>query len=94
MSTVPTVRVVGQCILAVLLASLGGGCGSDESPAQARHVTDEEWKSVIVDWYDDGEFDLSHRCRAVRAARRHLPSRSLELQSLHEDFRALEAGAC
>ena len=55
---------------------------------------DKEWRTVIADWYQDGDFDQGHRCRAVREARRHLPSRSPETQQLQGEFRALEAGAC
>ena len=34
----------------------------------AGPVSDREWKTVIDDWYDNGEFDETHRCGSVRAA--------------------------
>ena len=95
MSTARAVRIVGPFVLAMVLTLVDAGCRSGESPApEPRPVTDNEWRTVIADWYDDGDFDQSHRCPAVREAGRHLPSRSPDLQTLHADLRALEAGAC
>lgn len=95
MSAVRTVRVVGMCVVAMLLTLADAGCRSDDGRTrEQRPLTNEEWRTVIADWYEDGDFDRTHRCLAVRAARRHLPSRSPGTQPLHEDFRALEAGAC
>ena len=71
------------------------GCRGDQSVSpEPRPLRDKEWRTVVTDWYDDGDFEQTHRCRAVREARRHLPSRSPDTQALHEDFQALEAGAC
>ena len=95
MSTVRAVRAVGSFALAMVLTLVGAGCRSGESPAPEPHpLMDKEWRTVIADWYDDGDFDHSHRCRAVREAGRHVPSRSPDMQTLHADLRALEAGAC
>jgi hypothetical protein len=95
MSTARTVPAVGSCVLAVFLTLVEVGCRSDRSPVrEPRPVMDAEWRAVFADWYKDGEFDRSHRCLAVLAARRHLPSRSLETQSLHDDISALEESAC
>lgn len=95
MSTVRAGRAGGSFSLAMVLTLFGAGCGGGESPAPEPHpVIDKEWRTVIADWYGDGDFDHSHRCHAVREASRHLPSRSPDMQTLHADLRALEARAC
>lgn len=95
MSTVRTAQVVRPCVLAMLLTLIGAGCRTDDGPARDQHpAANKEWRTVIADWYEDGYFDQSHRCRAVREAGRHLPSRSPDMQTLQADLRALEAGAC
>jgi hypothetical protein len=85
----------GSFIVAMFVALADAGCRSDQNPGlEPRPVTDKEWRTVIADWYEDGDFDQSHRCDAVLAAHRHLPSRSPETQTLHDDIRALEETTC
>ena len=95
MSPARTVRAVGSFALAMVLTLVEAGCRGGESPAtEPRPVMAKEWRAVIADWYDDGDFDESHRCRAVRQASRHVPLRSPDMQTLNADLRAFEARVC
>ena len=83
-------------LVSVLTSALvQSGCQNDDRAEPERApVNDPEWKAVIGDWYADGSFEQLHRCAAVQEATERLPSRSLESQALHQDFRALEARMC
>jgi hypothetical protein len=51
-----------------------------------------EWKAVITDWYDDGQFDHAHSCHAVRAAERRLPV--IAYSDAPRTFRRYESKVC
>ncbi len=88
-------QVDGLCVAVVLVTLVAAGCRTDNDSAPApQPVAKKEWRTAIADWYADGDFDQTHHCLVVREARRQLPNRSPDLQTLHEDFRALEARAC
>jgi hypothetical protein len=58
-------------------------------------IAADEWKAVIDDWYDNGTFDESHRCEAIRRALEALPrSGPADYSTVHEDMRRLERRAC
>lgn len=57
-------------------------------------VSDREWKAVINDWYDNGEFDRGHRCAAVREATRRLPSSMPSYSSVFDDLRRYSESVC
>ena len=86
--------VVAAAVLVSLLILLSGRRAAEPSARATQPVTEEEWKRMRGDWYADGRFDREHRCVAVREAIEQLPSRSPEAQTLHQDFRVLEARAC
>jgi hypothetical protein len=57
-------------------------------------VSDREWRAVIDDWYDNGVFDESHTCAAVRAAIERLPRSSPNPHTAFEDLGRYEARGC
>lgn len=54
---------------------------------KSRDVSGREWRAVIDDWYDNGEFDSAHRCAALREAIRRLPSGVRNYSSSSDDIR-------
>ena len=64
------------------------------SPDGGRPVSDREWRAVIDDWYDNGELDRAHRCRAVRAAIEQVPVEGRDITTAREDLLAYAARVC
>ena len=64
------------------------------SPDSGRPVSDREWRAVIDDWYDNGELDRAHRCRAVRVAIEHVPVEGRDVTTAREDLLAYAAQVC
>ena len=58
------------------------------------HATEDEWKAVIDDWYDNGKVDATHRCDAVRVAIERLPTSGPNTITAREDLRRVEAVMC
>lgn len=58
-----------------------------------RPVSGRESRSVIDDWYDNGEFDRTHRCGAVREAIARLP-RDIPYSSAVDDIRRYAGQVC
>ncbi len=59
-----------------------------------RPVGDREWKAVVDDWYDNGEFDHAHRGAAVREASRRLPLGRPSYSSVFDDLRRYAEQVC
>jgi hypothetical protein len=57
-------------------------------------VAGREWKAVIDDWYDNGEFDEAHRCAAVREAIAHVPAQGPNYHTATEDLLAYSEQVC
>jgi hypothetical protein len=57
-------------------------------------VANSDWRAVIDDWYDNGVFDKSHSCRAVRTAIERLPRSSRIPPTVFEDLGRYEARGC
>lgn len=57
-------------------------------------VAGREWKAVIDDWYDNGEFDRAHRCAAVREAIAHVPAQGPNYHTTTEDLLAYSEQVC
>lgn len=73
-------------------AVLVGGGQLVELPERGP-VADREWRDVIDDWYDNGEFDEAHRCAAVRAALDQVPS-GRDINTAQEDLNLYADRVC
>jgi hypothetical protein len=94
--------VIRRIALLGLLAAAVAGCGEERSVAPAiayaeaipPWVSDPEWRRVIDDWYDNGQFDRPHTCRAVRETGERIPARGPNYSSIHGDLRAYADLVC
>lgn len=59
-----------------------------------QSVSGREWRAVIDDWYDNGEFDEAYRCAAVREAIEHVPTHGPSFHTAREDLLAFAEQVC
>lgn len=97
------VRVLAALMFAIL--TMAGCSDTDKSDSNATQsvttavepalpVAPSEARAVIEDWYVDGIFNSPHRCAAVRAVIRRLPTAPLEHSTVYDDMRSLERRTC
>ena len=53
-----------------------------------------EWKAVIDDWDDNGEFDHFHRCAAIKTAITKLPNSGPSFSTARDELKAYARQVC